>query len=192
MSATTAADRVFLNQVMPRVLTHARVHFGDIRDAQVREDLLQEVLFSCLIWTRFLLRRQQDSRQGPSALSERGVPDVQARPRADHSKCHNVPLPRARSRRALRVNGIPALFEELHKIIADDAATPPDEQAAFRIDFSQWLRTLSEPKRLIAWELILDPKVLVVMRKFGMTRKRLRQFRRELHREWQQFHGEKP
>jgi len=68
--------------------------------------------------------------------------------------------------------------------------TPPDEQAAFRIDFPDWLTTRTERDRRIIGDMVVGEKTMHLARRFGISPARVSQLRREYHDDWRQFTGE--
>jgi len=77
-----------------------------------------------------------------------------------------------------------------HDAIVEDYRTPPDEAAAFRIDFPAFLSLLPGRDRQIGEELALGHTTQDVARRFGVSPGRVSQLRRELQRAWDAFHGE--
>jgi len=66
----------------------------------------------------------------------------------------------------------------------------PAETAAARIDFGDWLRTLGGWRRRIAETLPKGDTTSVAVAKFRVSLGRISQLRRELHDDWERFHGE--
>ena len=90
----------------------------------------------------------------------------------------------------------PAVYHRLRRgieeMLKDNTRTPPDEQAAFRIDFPQWLASLDERRRRIVEELMLDEATLAVAARHGVSPARISQMRREFRRDWLRYVGEVP
>jgi hypothetical protein len=72
----------------------------------------------------------------------------------------------------------------------ENTVTPPDEQAAFRIDFPDWLTTRTERDRRIISDMAVGEKTMHLARRFGISPARVSQLRREYHNDWRQFTGE--
>ena len=70
--------------------------------------------------------------------------------------------------------------------------TPPDEQAAFRIDFPAWVRTHTHRHRRLIKDLMHGERTKAVARKYGVSAARISQLRRELMEDWRRFRGEAP
>jgi hypothetical protein len=58
-----------------------------------------------------------------------------------------------------------------------------------RIDFGDWLRALGVRRRRIAETLAEGETTSVTAAKFGVSLGRISQLRRELHDDWERFHG---
>lgn len=71
-----------------------------------------------------------------------------------------------------------------------DRQTPVPDQAAFRVDFPEWLLQLSRRDRRIALRLAAGESTTDVARRFQLSGGRVSQLRRELHASWLRFHGE--
>ena len=68
--------------------------------------------------------------------------------------------------------------------------TPPDEQAAFRIDYRVWLAQLGDRNRRIAEDMALDHSTKELATMHRLSQGRISQLRREFHLDWRRFHGE--
>ena len=66
----------------------------------------------------------------------------------------------------------------------------PADVAAFRIDFPEWLRSLSRRNRQIALKLATGETTDAVAKLFQLSAARISQVRGELHAAWLKFHGE--
>ena len=74
--------------------------------------------------------------------------------------------------------------------VVEDHRTPVPDQAAFRCDFPEWLKTLSDRDRQIAETLSTGEGTTSTAKQFGVTAGRVSQLRGELHEAWREFHGE--
>ena len=80
--------------------------------------------------------------------------------------------------------------DQLTEALADNTVTPPPDAAAFRVDFPRWLETLSLRDRRLAEQLMLGERAHETAERFGLSRARVSQVRRELHEDYARFHGE--
>jgi len=75
------------------------------------------------------------------------------------------------------------------ELLVEDRKAGPADTAAARIDFGDWLRTLGGRRRRIAETLAEGQTTSVTATKFGVSLGRISQLRRELHDDWERFHG---
>jgi hypothetical protein len=78
-------------------------------------------------------------------------------------------------------------FEER---LRDNTQSPVPEQAAFRCDFPAWLKQLGSRNRKVARDMVKDMRTKELAVKHKTSEGRISQIRRELHHDWQRFHGE--
>lgn len=76
-----------------------------------------------------------------------------------------------------------AYEERLH----DNTVTPPDEAAAFRIDWPAWLLTRTERDHEIIEQMGRNERTQNLARKFGISPSRISQLRRAFHDDWLTF-----
>jgi hypothetical protein len=80
----------------------------------------------------------------------------------------------------------------LAEALRDSTQSPPDLQAAFRIDFPRWLARLGPRRRSIAMALAMGHRTRDLAARYAVSAGRISQMRRELHADWRRFHGEPP
>jgi hypothetical protein len=102
---------------------------------------------------------------------------VQGFPDAEAAQCHD-PLEEPQIQRFLKT---------LEDRLADNTQTPVPDQAAFRIDFPAWLRTLSVRERTIAEAMMREERTHDLSKKFGVSPGRISQLRNKLRTEWASF-----
>jgi hypothetical protein len=78
-------------------------------------------------------------------------------------------------------------FEER---LRDNTATPPDEQAMFRIDFADWLGTLTGRQRHLIRAMARNERSKDLSRQFELSPSRISQLRREFHEDYRRFLGD--
>jgi hypothetical protein len=81
-------------------------------------------------------------------------------------------------------------LDDWNDVLADSRRATPAEIAALRIDFGDWLKTLSPRDRRLARELARGEATGVVARLLRITAGRVSQLRRELLASWLEFIGE--
>jgi hypothetical protein len=189
-----ALHRHFLS-LLPRIELHGRVYFQGLRCDFKKEDLIAELVALCWAWYLRLSGRGKDVTEffvtfcrlaGRAVKSGRRV--------AGQEWTKEVLSSLAQQRGGFIVERLPDFStltgNPLTEALIDNTQTPPDEAAAFRIDFPTWLTSWSERDRRIIEDLALGERTLDVADKYGLTPGRVSQKRREYHDDWQRFHGE--
>jgi len=208
MSASSFAQVVFL-AIIDTLIRHAHFAFRHIRNEHDREDFIQEVLCVAWKWTLRMLENNKDPREFPTALAEYASKHVKAGRRFVGGKLGlKDALSRiAQARHSFTAQPLPsstaATHEELYgavdgqrkhdlfeEILQEHDRSPVPDQAAFRIDFPEFLATLSDRNRRIAEDMMLGKTTLELASSHRVTPGRVSQLRRELHSEWHAFTDE--
>lgn len=79
------------------------------------------------------------------------------------------------------------LQDEYEERLRDNTRTPPDEQAAFRIDFPSWLRTRTARDRQLIAAMARNERTKDLGRQFGLSAGRVSQLRRHYQEDWEHF-----
>jgi hypothetical protein len=105
-------------------------------------------------------------------------------------KARDVLTPLAQRRHNFTVSKLPdcpssnsPLVEALH----DNTQTPPDEQAAFRIDFPVWINTHSQRNQRLIEDLMMGERTQDVASKHSISASRVSQLRRDFMDDWERF-----
>lgn len=80
------------------------------------------------------------------------------------------------------------LDSRLQAALAADQRAKVVNQVAFRIDFPEWLASMSDRDRHIAADLAAGHSAGEVAKRFGVCKARISQKRKEFARSWQRFH----
>jgi len=97
---------------------------------------------------------------------------------------------RAQSRRGFRLESLELAGNRSgtwSEILADDSFTPVPDQAAFRLDFTAWLKRLGRRDRRVAEFLALGHSPSDAARRFHISRARVSQLRAQLRASWEQL-----
>jgi hypothetical protein len=152
--------------ILPRIRTHALVYFRHVKCQVKKEEAVAEVIALAWKWFVRLVQRGKDATEFVSTLATYAARAVQnGRRLCGQLKAKDVMNEHAQQRHGFRVEQLPlstrTCHEELNGItgqrvldayeerLHDNTRTPPDEQAAFRIDFPAWLTTRTERDRRI-------------------------------------------
>jgi hypothetical protein len=180
--------------LLPRVESHARIHCHD-RCRQTRDDQIAEAVALAWSWYLRLAARGIDAADFPSALATYAVKAAHSgRKLAGSIKANDVFNDRAQRRHGFAVKTLPSygtlMPNPMTEALIDNTATPPDEQAAFRIDFNSWLRELGERDRNVALDMAVGERTADLADKYGLSRARVSQKRSEFRRGWRDYIGE--
>ena len=81
-------------------------------------------------------------------------------------------------------------FDDWQEAMVETRRTTPAETAALRVDFGDWLATLSPLDRKLTKQLARGESTSAVATMFQLTAGRVSQLRRELEVSWRRFLGE--
>ena len=194
--------------ILPRVETHAQIHFRHLRCADKRADAVAEVIALAWQWYLRLIEQGKDINEFVSTVADYAVRHVRAGRRlCGAEKVRDVLSPRAQRQKDFRVEPLPSStrrhLEALYSLphgqesadtyeerLHDNTRTPVPDQAAFRIDFIAWLVQLGDRRRAIAEDMARDETTQDLATRHKVSQGRISQMRREFHSDWRRFHGE--
>ncbi len=190
----TQIQRAFLT-ALPRIEAHGNVYFRNVKCTSMKAEYLAEMTALSWKWFQSLVRRGKDPSSFVSAIASFAARAVKSGRRlCGQEKAKDVLSPRAQQRRGFAVGRLPDFsslnWNPLSEALADNTRTPPDEAAAFRIDFPEWLASLDDRKKRITEELMLGKRTLDVASRHGISPARISQMRREFEQDWLCFLGE--
>ncbi len=87
---------------------------------------------------------------------------------------------------------IGVITEEVFAPFEENHPTPTAEQAAFRLDYSEWLDGLDDRRWQVAQTLASGLNAVEVARRHGVSRRRISQLRGDLTESWDGLHQEHP
>jgi hypothetical protein len=190
---------------IPRITRHARCFFRHVQCQHRRADYLNEVVGLCWAWWLRLMDRGKDPRQFVSTIADFAVRAVRAGRRlCGQLKAKDVMNEHTQSRHGFKVESLPLstrkCHEELHggvtgqrqldiyeERLKDNTRTPPDEQAAFRIDWPCWPRSPTTRDQRIIEMMARNERTMDLSRRFGISPARVSQLRRQYHTDWCRF-----
>jgi hypothetical protein len=185
-STKTHWQPLFLN-LLPRIERYARITFRQL-PPDAREEAIQETIANCLVAFVKLWEQGRVDQAHPSVLARFSAAQV----RDGRSIAHRINSGDVLSLRAYRRHGVQVarLDDEWQELVVEDKRAKPADVAAMRIDFAEWLRTLSARVAAIAKTLATGETTTAAARLFGLTCGRISQLRRELWASWHAFQGE--
>ena len=181
----------FLN-LLPTIERQANLAFRDIGCRSRREEAIAECVALAWIWYLRLLRRGKDPDQFPTVLARYAAQCV----RAGRRLCGRERAKDVLSWRAQRQHGFtvgPLLpGSRLHgnvfgEALRDNTQTTVPEQVAFRLDFPRWRGTHTERDQRLLDDMMLGERTQHLATRYGLTKARIAQKRREFHEDWQRF-----
>jgi hypothetical protein len=194
--------------LVPKLQMHAMIHFRDVRCADEKADKVAEAVALGWKWYRRLQERGKDVTQFSTAFAFWLAKAVRCGRRlCGQEKAKDVLSRRAQRQHGFTVEALPCstqtnfetLFATPHgqqiqdafeERLHDNMVTPIPDQAAFRIDFRAWLRTLTSRERRILRAMIGNEKTKDLSRQFQVSGGRISQIRREFERGWHEFVGD--
>jgi len=184
-------------QVMPAVETHAKIQFRFL-PAEQRAELIQESIASACLAYQKLAAQGRLHVARPSTLATFAV-------RQAHSGRHvggrldgaqDVMSLRCQRRHGLQVfsyQRYPFLARSgrgdagWRQLTIADRKDPIPDTVAFRIDFGQWLKTLTRRDRRIIAAFLRSEGTMDVAARFAVSPGRISQLRRQYERQWATF-----
>jgi len=182
-------------RILPRIVMHANFCFRGERNAERREEAIAETVALAWQWYLGLVKRGKNVADFASTFANFVARAVRnGRRICGQQAAKDVMSPRAQRRHQFAVYRLPDFSmlscSPISEALADNTVTPPDEQAAFRLDFASWLGTRTDRDQRLVEDLIIGELTSDVARSFGLTAGRVSQLRREYCQDWQRFCGE--
>src|SRR5262249_22789177 len=144
-------------------------------------------------WFLRLVAKGKDAAAFPATIAAFAARAVRSGRRlCGQEKAKDVLSPRAQQRKHFAVQSLPDQDSggaDNGTIAArrDNTKSPPDEQAAFRIDFPDWLTRLGDRNGRIAWDMALGERTRELADRYGTSQARISQLRREFLEDWRRF-----
>ena len=187
-------------QILPAVKTHAKIRFRQLR-AERREEAIQETIAAACVNYELAAVHGKLDVVSPGPLADFAVRHVKTGRHVGGSQdgARDVMSRICQVRHGVEVVSCdrPRMPASLHDgtdgwkmiAIADRRASIPDV-AALRIDFSEWLKTLTRRHRQIVNVLVQGHRTMEVAERFRVTPGRISQLRCQFERSWRVFQGE--
>lgn len=166
-------------ELLPRIETHARIAFRHIRCPGTRADRIAETVATSWKWFCRLHDQGKDVMEFQGAFVSLAAKAVSSgRQVAGMVKAKDVLNERTQRRRGLTET-------PLGEALLDHSQSPPDEQAAFRIDFAEWFHSLPERDRRLVTDMVLGYQGTELAEKYGLSQGRISQKRDQFRLEWE-------
>jgi hypothetical protein len=177
--------------MLPAIRNRACFAFREL-DPEARDEAVQQVLVSTFIAFGRLDKQCRAHLASPSALARFAIAQVRVGRYLDVPLNSNEVLSRyAQERRGFRVERLHHATSDRawREMLVEDPRATPAEVALTRVDFEDWLATLSPRQRTLANSLAEGHTVTELAAQFRLSVGRVSQLRRELAESWDTFHG---
>jgi hypothetical protein len=176
--------------MLPRIRRQASLAFRHLR-AEAREEMVQEVTANAYqAWVR-LVSRGREHVARPTPLTRFAIRQVldgrRVGCRQNLQDIMSLCVRRNQDFKIERLDQRDRQTEGWNELLVEDRRAGPAETAAARIDFADWLRTLSRRNQQIARALAREESTGGVARRFDLSPGRVSQLRVWLREHWEQF-----
>ena len=181
--------------MLPRIVTHARISFRHLRP-EAREEAAAECVANAFVAFARLVQLDKVDLAYPSVLARYAVAQVKAHRKVGGSlNVKDVLSGYAQRQKGFFVERLDRFDDEENAwreaVVQDTRLAPVPEIVRFRVDFADWLSTLSTRDRRVALMLASGEATGRTARRFGISAGRVSQIRRQLHERWCRYQGEK-
>ena len=182
-------------RLLPTIRRNAHYAFRRL-PVDAREEAIQEVTVSCLAAYHTLMQQGREDVATATSLTNYAV----AHYRIGRSIAHPMNIGDVTSKYCQHRTGIrvESLLQDgtrgcqWQEILVEDQRATPADVAITRIDFQDWLSSLSPRMRKLAETLATGETTNAVAELFRVSAGRISQIRRKLMETWEQFHAEEP
>jgi hypothetical protein len=196
ISQTSSGWQAGFLQLLHVVETHAKIQFRRL-PADRREEAIQETIAAACMNYQLAVAQGKLNVLRPGMLADFAVRHVRTGRHVGGKQdaAQDVMSPVAHRRHGVQLHhyyahrGGDGTDGWRQLAIEDRKASIPD-LAAFRIDFAQWLKSLTRRDRWIIAAFVSGERTSSVADRFGISEARVSQLRRKYEREWQVFQGE--
>ena len=180
-------------ELLPCIKKQARVSFRS-EPFEQRQELIAEVCANC--WVAFvgLMERGLEDIIYATPLAQYAIKQVRSGRRVGANlNVRDVSSRHCQVTKGVRVGRLDHCNEDTEQwreVVVEDKHAGPAAVAATKIDFADWLRSLSSRQRKIATTLAVGETTTSAARRFGISPGRVSQIRRELKDSWDGFQGQ--
>lgn len=178
--------------MVPQIRRRAK-HAFRVCTAELREEITAQVVADSFIWFRRLVELGRVDDAHANALARFSIKRIGSGIEVGCRRNKYDTLSRyARLRSGMRREPLQWRDRdtgEWHEMLLESRVASPAELAAARIDVRHWFSTLTLRQRAIALSLAAGERTHRVAERFGLSRGRISQMRRELAESWFRLHG---
>lgn len=196
--------------ILPRIELHAQLAHRDIQCVDQRADRIAETVALAYLWFVRLSQRGKDASQFATALATYATRAVRCGRRlTGQERAKDVMSPCAQRKYGFKVERLPQAtavphqelygetngqrrLDEYEERLQDNTQTPVPDQAAFRLDFRAWLRTLTARERRLIKAMARNERTMDLSKQFDLSSGRISQLRRQFQDHWEKFCADQP
>jgi hypothetical protein len=179
--------------MLPAIERQARIAFKRLKP-EARQDAVVEVAANAFVAYARLVELGKANLAYVTPLSHYAIAQVRdGRKVGNRHSVRDVLSQYAQRQKGFtveRLDRYDAEEDAWREIVVEDRCATPADVACTRIDFSDWLGTLSRRSRKIAESLALGERTTAVACRFRVSAARISQLRQEYYASWRRFHGE--
>jgi hypothetical protein len=161
---------------------------------EAKEEVLQEIVADTLVAYVRMFELGKEALAYPTPLVNYALAKFRAGRRVGgRLNIRDVMSVRCQRRKGVIVERLDRFNDrsgEWHEMLVEDRHASPAELAIIRIDFFNWLKTLTPRNRRIAEKLATGETTSRVARMFAVSAGRIAQLRKEMRASWDLFTGE--
>jgi hypothetical protein len=179
-------------KMLPAIQRDARLAFRHL-DAEARAEMVEEVVANAFVAYRRLVELGKADLAYPTPLASNGIRQAKAgRKVGGKLNVCDVSSRHCQVTKGIKVGRLDHFDQDEQtwkELLIEDRRAGPAETACCRIDFADWLGSLTRRYRQIALTLAKGETTKRVARWFRITPGRVSQIRRELFNSWNRFQG---
>jgi hypothetical protein len=193
--------------ILPKIELHGHIYFRHLNPDR-KADVIQEM---CSLGWKWFLRLDEQGKDPADFLMSFTTFLARAvnsgRRLVGMAKSKDVMNPIAQRCYGFKVESLPSftrtsydnlysspkgqeLYDDFEERLCDNTITPVLDQVQFRIDFPDWLQTLTGRERRMIRGMARNERTLDLSKQFDLSPARISQMRREFHIDWKRFIGE--
>ena len=181
--------------LLPQIVRHAKVVFRHLKP-EARAEMVQEVVCNAMQAFVRLVQLEKTSIAYAAPLAAYGCRQARdGRKVGGHLNVKDVSSSYCQRLKGVVLERLDSFDEDENawsEVLVEDRRAGPADIARTRIDFSDWLDSLSRRDRRVAEFLAQGETTRAAATRFKVSDGRISQLRRELARSWQRFVGDEP
>ena len=182
--------------MLPTIIRYAKRAFRNY-DPETRQEALQNVVANTTAAVAGLAKRGKLDLAYPTVLAKFGIRrTLDNRKTGSSLNIKDVLSKHCQEHKGVMVERLDKFNEQedcwKEAVVQDTRSLPVPEVVAFRVDFKDWLKSLTPRDRKVAQYLSLGNRTADAAHKFKVTPSRIAHLRRELAESWRAFIGDDP